>query len=350
MPELSLTRLQRWNLWFWLAITLSEHLPHYLSIWLFGLEPLQFDVAKLLLKETPTLLVLALTHIFIGWSYARALPPLHFFAGLIALTVAFIPLNNLIWWWAKLHQPQLVFVLLGNLDINSLPFFIWGACYVLIWRLRQQLQQQQQQALLQQQLQQLELQALQQQLNPHFTFNTLNSVCALVEAKRYDDAEIMSEQLATFLRYSFSKSPDQLVRLTDEVAAIDAYLALQKTRFGDKLQVQWQLGAELQRQVIPPLLLQPLVENAVKYAVAGQRQGATIRISGQRQGAQWLLEVSDNGPGSAVTASHTPSSGVGLLNIRNRLQQHFGDSASLRTHASVQGFLAQLQLPWQEAS
>ncbi len=169
-----------------------------------------------------------------------------------------------------------------------------------------------------------------------------------MEAKRYADAELMSEQLATFLRYSFSKSPDQLVKLADEVSAIEAYLALQKTRFGDKLQVQWQLDDSLQQQCIPPLLLQPLVENAVKYAVAARQQGATIQIKGQRQGQHWQLDVSDNGPGRRYHTRLPPAQGSGLMNIRNRLRQHFGDNASLTTQVLEGGFLVQVRLPWQE--
>lgn len=349
MSDVPLKRLLNYNLLFWLSISVFEHFPHYFSSWLFKSEPLSLNVAALLFKELPALLVLALTHYFIRWSYQRPLLQHQLLLGLFGLTLLFIPLNNLTWHLLKTQQPSLQDLLFSQLDTNSLPFFIWGSCYLLYWRLQQQRQQQQQSALLHQQLQQLELQALQHQLNPHFTFNALNSVCALVEAKRYEDAELMSEQLATFLRYSFSKSPDQLVRLEDEVLAIEAYLALQKNRFGDKLQVQWQLDDSLQQQCIPPLLLQPLVENAVKYAVAARRQGATIQITGQRQGQHWQLEVSDNGPGSAQSQTPSTGSGVGLMNIRNRLRQHFGDNASLSTQASASGFLVHIRLPWQES-
>lgn len=349
MSDVPLKRLLNYNLLFWLSISVLEHFPYYLAVWLFSPEPLSMHPVALLFKELPSLAVLALTHYFIRWSYQRPLSQPQFLLGLSGLMLLFIPLNNLAWYLYKTQDQNLQRLFFSQLDTNSLPFFIWGSCYLLYWRLQQQRQQQQQSALLHQQLQQLELQALQHQLNPHFTFNALNSVCALVEAKRYEDAELMSEQLATFLRYSFSKSPDQLVRLEDEVTAIEAYLALQKTRFGDKLQVQWQLDDSLQQQCIPPLLLQPLVENAVKYAVAACQQGATILIKGQRQGQHWQLEVSDNGPGSAL--SHTPptGSGVGLKNIRNRLRQHFGDNASLTTQAFEGGFLVQVRLPWQES-
>jgi two-component system, LytTR family, sensor kinase len=157
----------------------------------------------------------------------------------------------------------------------------------------------------------------------------------------------MSEQLSTFLRYSLSKSPDSLVRLADELAAIEAYLTLQKTRFGDKLKVVWQIDDSLKTQQIPALLLQPLIENAVKYAVATRQQGATITIQGSHQQDQLMLEVTDDGPGSTLVPDLSCSSGVGLANIRNRLKQHFGDHASLAVLALPTGFQVNICLPLQ---
>ena len=345
MPHIELDRLLRYNLVFWCALLLLEHFPKYLYLAL--TSPLPIHWHYLLWKELPTLLVIAATHFFIRWSYQRALPTPKVFAAGSLMVLIYIPLSNLSWIWLKDIEQPIQVLLFSSLDTNSLPFFIWGTCYLLFWRMQQQRQQEQSCAQLQQQIQQLELHALQHQLNPHFTFNTLNSLCALVESKRYEDAELMSEQLATFLRYSFSKSRDQLVKLTDELAAIEAYLTLQKIRFGDKLKVQWQIEDALKQQSIPPLLLQPLVENAVKYAVASQRQGATVCISGYRQGEQWQLAVTDDGPGSALTKADNTGSGVGLANIRDRLAQHFGEKASLITTAQPSGFQAHIQLPWQ---
>jgi two-component system, LytTR family, sensor kinase len=259
----------------------------------------------------------------------------------------YTPLNNLSWMLVKEPEHFLPEMLLSELDTTSLPFFIWVLCYLTFWRYQQQQSKLQESTRLSHNIQQLELQALQHQLNPHFTFNALNSVCALLEAERYDDAETMSEQLSTFLRYSLSKSPDSLVRLADELAAIEAYLTLQKTRFGDKLKVIWQIDESLKAQQIPALLLQPLIENAVKYAVATRQQGATITIHGSHQQEQLLLEVTDDGPGSTLVLDESCSSGVGLTNIRNRLKQHFGDRASLAVLALPTGFQVNICLPWQ---
>jgi len=237
--------------------------------------------------------------------------------------------------------------LLSNLDSNTLAFFVWTALYLAYILNQQRHFRLAESARLSQKIQQLELQALRHQLNPHFTFNALNSVCALIEAERFDDAELMSEQLASFLRYSLSSSPDSLVKLADELAAIEAYLALQKTRFGNKLKVDWKIDQNVRQHLIPALLLQPLVENAIKYAVATQQQGATITIAGQQQDGQLCLQVEDDGPGERAVKQLGQSSGVGLTNIQNRLSQHFGTAASLVVQARQQGFLVSIQLPLQ---
>lgn len=268
----------------------------------------------------------------------------------VLVTCIYVPLENAFWLVPiKNAQFDLRF-LLSNLDSGTLAFFVWTALYLAYILNQQRHFRLAESARLSQKIQQLELQALRHQLNPHFTFNALNSVCALIEAERYDDAELMSEQLASFLRYSLSSSPDSLVKLADELAAIEAYLALQKTRFGGKLKVDWKIDQNIRQHLIPALLLQPLVENAIKYAVATQQQGATITIAGQQHNGQLCLQVEDDGPGEHAVRQQGQSSGVGLTNIRNRLTQHFGNAASLVIQARPQGFLVSIQLPLQGAA
>jgi two-component system LytT family sensor kinase len=277
-------------------------------------------------------------HQFSVWQFALAV---------LVLTCIYVPVENALWLMpvkGDEFDPRFLF---SNLDANALAFFVWTALYLAYVLNQQRHLRLAESVRLSQKIQQLELQALRHQLNPHFTFNALNSVCALIEAERYDDAELMSEQLASFLRYSLSSSPDSLVKLADELAAIEAYLALQKTRFGDKLKVDWKIEQNIRQQLIPPLLLQPLVENAIKYAVATQQQGATITIAGQQQNGQLCLQIEDDGPGEHAVKQMEQSSGVGLANIRNRLNQHFGKNASLAVFARQQGFLVSIQLPLQ---
>ncbi len=107
MSDIPLKRLLNYNLLFWLSISVLEHLPHYFSAWLFKSEPLSLNIAALLFKELPALLVLALTHYFIRWSYQRPLSQHQLLLGLSGLTLLFIPLNNLTWHFLKTQQPSL---------------------------------------------------------------------------------------------------------------------------------------------------------------------------------------------------------------------------------------------------
>lgn len=349
MPFVSLDKLLRFNLYYWLAILALG----LLSSWQIGAmsdKPYNWNYLPMMLASD--LVAMLLTAGLVIWSHQRltqqAFSNWQLMLGVILVAAIYIPAENAFWMllWDK-EIPD-IRLLIGNLDTSILAFFVWTACYLTVLLYQQQLHRLAQTTELSKKVQQLELQALSQQLNPHFTFNALNSVCALLEAKRYDDAETMSEQLATFLRYSLSKSPDCLVQLADELAAINAYLQLQKTRFGDKLKVNWQIDDTLKHQRIPALLLQPLVENAIKYAVATRKQGATITIGGIREDDSLHLCISDDGPGSQLQAE-CGGAGVGLDNIRNRLLQHFGDSARLDIGASPQGFKVDICLPWQAA-
>ncbi|MEO3678480.1 sensor histidine kinase [Rheinheimera fenheensis] len=347
MPPVSLSALLRFNLYYWLAIFSLG----VLSSWHNAiLHTKPYEWRYLPMMAASELVAMLLTGGLIVWTYQRLLQQAfsswQLLPGVVLLAACYIPAENA--FWMLLWDKEIVDLrmLIGNLDTSVLAFFVWAACYLTLLVYQQQLQRLAQTHALSQKVQQLELQALSHQLNPHFTFNALNSVCALLEAERYDDAETMSEQLATFLRYSLSKAPDSLVQLADELQAINAYLQLQKTRFGDKLKVNWQIDDSLKQQRIPALLLQPLVENAIKYAVATRKQGATITIGGERQQDCLQLTVSDDGPGSVLNSDHS-GGGVGLTNIRNRLLQHFGELARLEVGASPQGFTVSIQLPWQ---
>jgi two-component system, LytTR family, sensor kinase len=349
MPQVSLSHLLRFNLYYWLTIFVLGLLSHVQSTLVFNKE---FSWTYLPMMLGSDLTAMLLTAMLVIWSYRRIqrhdFANWQLLAGVALVAAVYIPAENAFWllmWDEKTIDLRM---LIGNLDTSVLAFFVWTACYLTVLVYRQQLVRAAETERLSQKIQQLELQALSHQLNPHFTFNALNSVCALIEAQRFDDAETMSEQLSTFLRYSLSKSPDSLVQLADELSAINAYLQLQKTRFGDKLKVNWQIDEALKQQKIPALLLQPVIENAIKYAVASRKQGATITIGGERQQNSLHISIADDGPGSELQAN-CGGSGVGLENIRNRLIQHFGERASLNIGATPQGFKVDICLPWQIA-
>lgn len=344
MPQ-DLPRLIRFNLWFWCCVALFEVANLVLEVVAWKES---FELKYLLLTFGSLGVQLALTSGLMALAQRWQLSALKLFLATALLAICFIPLVNYasmqIWQKYDFHLK----LLLGQLDTHGLAFFVWAAGYLSFSRYCQQQAQAKDSHRLAQNIQHLELQALRHQLNPHFTFNALNSVCALLEAERFDDAELMSEQLSTFLRYSLSHSPDSLVRLADELAAIAAYLTLQKTRFGDKLRVNWQIDEQVKQQLVPALLLQPLVENAIKYAVAAQQNGATITISGVQTDGLVQLSVQDDGPGNQTQAGH--GTGVGLRNIRDRLYQHFGEQARLVVQSLPAGFSVAIALPPQQSA
>lgn len=162
---------------------------------------------------------------------------------------------------------------------------------------------------------------LQYQLNPHFLFNTLNSISALVKFKETDKAQRMITQLGHFLRYSLDNDPAIKISLEQEVEALMLYLEIEKTRFGERLDLQFDISEEAKRGRIPSLLLQPLVENSVKYAIAANPDGGTISLKAMVDDGDLYIELADGGPGKATNRPE-PKTGrrVGLHNTLQRLK------------------------------
>jgi sensor histidine kinase YesM len=193
-----------------------------------------------------------------------------------------------------------------------------------------------------------ELQALRAQLNPHFIFNTLHTLQALV---RYDPtvAEAALEQLGGLLRYALRRGTDQHeldgVRLSEEWAFTRDYLALEELRLESRLRIVAELTPESLNCMIPPLTLQPLVENAIKHAIAPYAAGGTIWIRAHRDGDQLLLEVRDNGPG-ARPEGIAQAEGLGLRTIGKRLEARYGSDASMTIDtAPTHGLSVLLRIP-----
>jgi two-component system sensor histidine kinase AlgZ len=161
-----------------------------------------------------------------------------------------------------------------------------------------------------------QLEALQARTNPHFLFNSLNAVAALVEEdpKR---AETMLERLAALLRYSVERSRQADVPLVDELESVRMYLDVERERFGPRLESSVSLEDGLEQVRVPPLLLQPLVENAVLHGVATRREGGRVHVVARRHSGRLLLEVEDDGPGPG--ASTHRGTGTALADLRRRL-------------------------------
>jgi LytS/YehU family sensor histidine kinase len=184
---------------------------------------------------------------------------------------------------------------------------------------------------------------LRYQINPHFLFNTLNALSSLVLQKRTERAEQMLLALSGFLRYSLARSPDEAVTLREEAQAQEEYLRIEQARFGERLKFIKRIDADTEQTLLPSLILQPLIENAVKYAVAPTSDPVTIELIARRVGDTVELRVCDDGCGASTAA---PSLGVGLENVRRRLDVAYGDKASF-THgkAEVRGYCAKIVLP-----
>jgi two-component sensor histidine kinase len=179
-----------------------------------------------------------------------------------------------------------------------------------------------------------ELRALKSQVNPHFMFNSLNSVRALIDEDPSRAREAVT-QLANMLRYSLQAGRKQTVSFEDELTVVNDYLALEQVRHEERLRLRLDVAPETLRRTIPPMLLQTLVENAVKYGISAQPNGGEIAIEARIDGGD--LRIAVRNPGSLRTASDSTtaspsrpqSTGVGLRNASDRLQLLFGDSATL---------------------
>ena len=172
-----------------------------------------------------------------------------------------------------------------------------------------------------------ELRSLRYQVNPHFLFNTLNSLSALVMTGKDAAAEKMIQTLSAFYRRSLAEDPTGDIALEAEVALQRSYLEIEAVRFPERLRTRFDLPEALETACVPGLILQPLVENAVRYAVASTARPVTVAIAAREEAGQLVLEVSDDGPAGPDAGEH--GFGIGLANVRDRLAARYGDAASL---------------------
>ncbi len=178
-----------------------------------------------------------------------------------------------------------------------------------------------------------QLSSLESRIHPHFLFNTLNSIAALIP----DDPKLAEEtvqRLAALLRFSLDAAQERFVPFEQEWKVVQDYLAIEQARFGDRLRYSLELDPGAAAKHVPPLALQTLVENSVKHAVARRREGANIRVSARDVGPDIVMEVSDDGPGFDLADL---KSGHGLANLRARLSGLFGDRATLEVRRGGEG-------------
>ncbi len=200
-----------------------------------------------------------------------------------------------------------------------------------------------------------QLAMLRYQLNPHFLFNTLNSISTLVLLKQTEPANAMLSRLSSFLRYTLVNEPTARVTVAQEVETLKLYLAIELMRFEERLRTEFRVEDAVRDALMPSLLLQPLVENAIKYAVSPLEYGAEITIEAQLVGPMLRVTVSDTGPGlqpgtdpATVFGASSDSTGIGLANIRDRLAQAYGENQRFDiSNRPEGGFQVVLELPFE---
>lgn len=195
--------------------------------------------------------------------------------------------------------------------------------------------------------QQARFAALQFQLNPHFLFNALNAIATLSAEARNAEAGAMIGRLSAFLRTTLSSAPDAPTTLEDELDAVQAYLDIEAIRFGDRLAISFDCAPGLSDARVPPLILQPLVENAIKHAVAPSTGPVVVEIGARREDGELVLWVEDRAA-TCSTTGRTPrvGMGIGMANVAARLQALHGARGQLDATRRDTGFRAVVRLPF----
>ena len=265
-------------------------------------------------------------------------------------------------WVISLYRPDseasFAQLFIGVFYLDATLLVSWSALYYAINFFIQVEEQNDQLIQLENQATSAQLAMLRYQLNPHFLFNTLNSISTLVLLKQTEPANAMLSRLSSFLRYTLINEPAALVTVAQEVETLKLYLDIERMRFEERLRTHFNIDPATQTALLPSLLLQPLVENAIKYAVSAQEAGAEITISTQLVGNRLRITVSDTGPGlqSPATSNRLSgvsfdggeqvSTGVGLANTRDRLMQAYGEDHRFEILDPPEGgFAVMIEIP-----
>ena len=197
-----------------------------------------------------------------------------------------------------------------------------------------------------------ELRSLRYQVNPHFLFNALNSLSALVMTGKAERAEEMIQTISNFYRHSLADDPTSDVELAEEFELQHHYLEIEQVRFPNRLRTTFDLPPALAQARVPGMILQPLIENSVKYAVAPFNEPVTITLAAREEYGRLVVSVSDDGQvgtasggSSDFEESRNHGFGIGLANVRDRLEARFGKEASITSGPAENGYLTELRLP-----
>ncbi|MFT5451615.1 MAG: two-component system LytT family sensor kinase [Enterobacterales bacterium] len=267
--------------------------------------------------------------------YCQTLKP--FYTGLLSIascylvTIPWIFSKNfaLYYYYKGGWYPDSIFQYLGGITASFYIILLWGGLYFGIKYYRM-LQKEREATLKANSIaHEAQLKMLRYQLNPHFLFNTLNAISTLILETDTRRANIMVSRLSNFLRYSLDNDPMQKIALQKEIDALRLYLDIEKVRFEERLELVFDIEMDATVGLIPSLLLQPLVENSIKYAVAISETGGRITVTAKKNQDILRIEVSDDGPGvNLVDGEIAASRGVGVSNTSSRLEELYGDKHS----------------------
>jgi signal transduction histidine kinase len=291
--------------WLWVPLTA-------LALWLAGRFPLDRD----------------------GWRRALPVHAAGALAACVARALAVVALNTWAGWYEEL--PPFRQVLLTSVGNNLfLYLMLVGVGHALVYARRYRERDEQ--------LARAELRSLQMQLHPHFLFNTLNTVNALVRTDP-DAAERMIARLSVLLRHALDGVGVQEVPLEEELRVLRSYLEIEQVRFEDRLRVEWRIAPETYQARVPHLLLQPLVENAIRHGITPSAAEGTVQIVAERRDGSLHLAVRDDGVGMRAPAA---PEGVGLANTRTRLRQLYGARQSMEVRGGPHGGVhVEMRLPF----
>lgn len=308
----------------------NEHSPLWL---LFGINFSYWYAWALL---APLILMVARRFPLEKGVWLRSLP-VHILA-LVVLTVAHIglfewvrmSLSHIMWtpvkpisWWSKVGE-----TILANFDFEMIAYWAIVGAYSAVRYHGEAQERALKASRLDAQLAEAQLQALQRQLHPHFLFNTLNAISALMH-RDVEAADQMLSRLSDLLRIALDQRGQQEVALKDELEFLQKYLEIEQARFGDRLTVEFSIDPETLDAQVPNLILQPLVENSIRHAVAVRIEPGHIAVKARRVEDALELTVRDNGPGMPPGRLAAPSRGVGLSNTRSRLERLYGAAQHL---------------------
>jgi sensor histidine kinase YesM len=245
----------------------------------------------------------------------------------------------------------------GGLDIFNLPRFgiellmyavVWFACTAVNTQLASQ-RDAMRSLELERQLSSAHLRALQMQLEPHFLFNTLNALSALIELNRSEEALGTLAHLNTILKTGLKRNTPSKIPLAQELEIVESYLAIERLRFADRLRVDINLDPNALDGLVPCFLLQPIIENAIRHGIAQCENEGCIETSARRVGARLQLLVRDNGPG--LSGKSHPGFGVGLRNTKERLAHFYQDDYEFRSSPRDSGgFEVSISIPYQRTA